>query len=262
MDEYECENLVADLWAQRGWQTQVTTESRDSGIDIIARRSSPISQKHLIQVKRYGPSNKIGRADIQQYGGLYRQESNVDSVIVVTTSSFTEPARATAQKLNVKLIDGAELTEQILDAWGEWATEYIQDLAGSEEEAGSETNKDTSPPLSDGTNIEDYSVSEYSEAQSSNSNSASAWQQRQEPTSTLSVPQNYLQKWRKQRQLLSVLVFATSLFGGLWLFGTILNFGTILSVLLSLGVGILGFGLFVYTSYKLLKLVYFIRHED
>lgn len=300
MDEYECENLVADLWAQRGWQTQVTSESRDHGIDIVARKSSPISQKQLIQVKRYGSGNKIGRADIQQYGSLHRQESNVDAVIVVTTSSFTEPARSTARKLNVKLVDGADLTEQILDTWGEWVTDYILIPPESEESIGSGTDTDTdsadsagrtwsttdqeetasnrtpadtdrtdeyyedepyvSGVESDGTTVEDHSVSEYSESRSSGSDSVSAWQQGRETTSTVSVPQDYLQRWRKGRQFVSVFVFVVSFSGSMWLFGSILNVGTVVSVLLSLGVGVLGFGLFAYVSYKVIRSIYFTIH--
>ena len=262
MDEYECENLVADLWAQRGWQTQVTSRSRDLGIDIVARKSSPISQKHLIQVKRYESGNKIGSSDIQQYGSLYRQESNVDTVIVLTTSSFTEPARAIAQELEIKLIDGADLTDQILDTWGEWVTEYIHIPTESEEDTDSETNTDTGSPDSDESNINTYSVSEYSESQSSNSNSASAWQQGPDSTPILSVPQEHLQKWRQPRQFLSVFIFIISFSGGLWLFVSVLNLGTIASVLLGLGVGILGFILFVFASYKLLELVYPTKHPE
>jgi len=115
MDEYEFEELVADVWEQRGWQTTVTTGSSDRGIDVIAQKSSPFSQKHLIQAKRYSVGNKIGSPDIQQYSSLRRQESDVDAVVVVTTSSFTSQAKQTANDLNVKLIGGEELSQIILN---------------------------------------------------------------------------------------------------------------------------------------------------
>ncbi|MFC7059975.1 restriction endonuclease [Halovenus salina] len=115
MDEYEFEQLVANVWEQRGWETTVTTGSSDRGIDVIAEKSGPFSQKHLIQAKRYSAGNKIGSPDIQQYSSLRQQESDVDAVVVVTTSSFTAQAQQTADDLNVKLVDGNDLCEMILE---------------------------------------------------------------------------------------------------------------------------------------------------
>ncbi|WP_161973222.1 restriction endonuclease [Halostella litorea] len=115
MDEYDFEELVADIWAERGWQTTVTTGSSDRGIDVIARKQSPFRQKQLIQAKRYAADNKIGSPDIQQYSSLKRQEDDVDAVIVITTSSFTSQAERTANDLNVKLIDGPDLADVIAD---------------------------------------------------------------------------------------------------------------------------------------------------
>lgn len=116
IDEYEFEHLVADVWEQQGWQTTVTSGSNDRGIDVIAKKNSPFRQKHLIQAKRYSAGNKIGSPDIQQYSSLRQQEDDVDAVVVVTTSSFTPEAERTAQDLNVKLIDGEELRNIIVDS--------------------------------------------------------------------------------------------------------------------------------------------------
>jgi hypothetical protein len=116
IDEYDFEHLVADVWGQQGWQTTVTSGSKDRGIDVIAEKSSPFRQKHLIQAKRYSAGNKISSPDIQQYSSLRQQEDDVDAVVVVTTSSFTPEAERTAQDLNVKLIDGEELCNIIVDS--------------------------------------------------------------------------------------------------------------------------------------------------
>ena len=115
MDDYEFEQLVGDVWEQRGWKTTVTSGQADRGIDVIAEKSTPFHQKHLIQAKRYSKGNKIGSPDVQQYSSLQQQESNVDSVIIVTTSSFSPQAKEIAKKLNVKLVDGAELSGIILN---------------------------------------------------------------------------------------------------------------------------------------------------
>jgi hypothetical protein len=116
IDEYEFEEFIADLWEKRDWSTQVTTASRDRGIDIIATRESPFPQKQLIQAKCYSKDNKVGSPEIQRYASLHRQEENVDSVVIVTTGDFTQQAREVANDLNVKVIDGKSLAELILDS--------------------------------------------------------------------------------------------------------------------------------------------------
>lgn len=126
MDEYRFEHLIADLWEARGWDTTVTTGSQDRGIDVIATKSVPFPQKQLIQAKRYARDQTIGTPAIQQYSSLKQQEDAVDAVIVVTTGSFTSPARELAAELNVKLIDGAELFEILEDVGAaELLKEYV-----------------------------------------------------------------------------------------------------------------------------------------
>lgn len=118
LDEYDFEVLVADLWERRGWKTEVTGKSNDRGIDVIATRESPYSEKQLIQAKRFQPTNRVGSRDIQQYSSLKHQEPNVDQVIVVTTSGYTDSALNLAKDLNVKCVDGATLAQMIRENGG------------------------------------------------------------------------------------------------------------------------------------------------
>lgn len=158
MDEYEFEHLVADVWELRGWETTVTTGSSDRGIDVIARKSSPFSQKYLIQAKRYSADNKIGSPDIQQYSSLRQQEADVDAVVVVTTSSFSSQARQMAKDLNVKLISGDDLSEMISELGSQ---ELLSDYSQTDTESTSNriTNTDNS-----GSNApsQNYGASSYS----------------------------------------------------------------------------------------------------
>lgn len=117
MNEYAFEEFVAELWRKQGWETEVTTGAGDKGIDVIAKTDYPVEQTHLIQVKRYAPGNKVSSSEIQQYGSLRRQE-DADSVIVVTTSSFTEQGTELSNSLNVKLIDGDRLCDIIREEDG------------------------------------------------------------------------------------------------------------------------------------------------
>ena len=113
IDEYRFEQLVADLWREQGWSTRVTKSSNDQGIDIVATKKDPYPVKLLIQAKRYAEGNNVGSQAVQLYSSLRQQEENVDLILLVTTSSFTQPAEQRAQELNVKLLDGYSLAEWI-----------------------------------------------------------------------------------------------------------------------------------------------------
>ena len=112
MNEYEFEELVADLWEEQGWNTTVTSGSNDCGIDVIAEKHSPFYEKQLIQAKRYSSDNKVGSPDIQKYSSL-KLRDDVDAVIVVTTGNFTNDAKDIAREFNVKTIDGHRLVLMI-----------------------------------------------------------------------------------------------------------------------------------------------------
>jgi len=118
MDGYEFEHFVADLWERMGWQTSVSQASNDAGIDVVAEKASPYPQKKVIQAKRYSDSTTVGSPDIQQYASLRHQVADADSVVIVTTSRFTNSAENRAEELNVKLVDGDALIQMIdeLDA--------------------------------------------------------------------------------------------------------------------------------------------------
>ncbi|WP_158093588.1 restriction endonuclease [Halorubrum sp. SD683] len=115
MDEYEFEHLVADLWGEMGWDTTVSQASVDAGLDVIAEKYTPYHQKKVIQAKRYSDSTTVGGPDIQQYSSLKQQVDDADSVVIVTTSSFTNSAESRASDLNVKLVDGDDLVNLVED---------------------------------------------------------------------------------------------------------------------------------------------------
>jgi cation transport ATPase len=114
IDPYEFEDFVAELWEEEGWETEVTDDGKDKGVDIAAEREGAIGQEIVIQVKRYSDGNRITRPNIQQYYSL-RDQEGVDAVVVVTTSEFASPAYEWADEHNVKLVNGDDLVEMIRD---------------------------------------------------------------------------------------------------------------------------------------------------
>lgn len=128
----EFEHFIADMWERQGMDTKVTAASGDRGIDIVAEKSVPYPEKTLIQTKRYSEGTAVTSEEIQQYHSTRDQRENVDKVIVVTTSRFTEPALELAHDLNVKCIDRGDLAELIqqIDA-----SDVVEDYTSKPSEA-------------------------------------------------------------------------------------------------------------------------------
>lgn len=157
INEYAFERFVADLWEQFGWKTEVTAGSQDRGVDIIAEKSYPVSQKHIIQAKRWGKGNKVGGPAIREYSSLQYQEEEVDVVIVVTTSSYTQQARKAASNLSVKLVDGKDIHELLIKAEaGDLLQQYSDE---SESEVVTCTNCDET--FSTSAALEEHQISEH-----------------------------------------------------------------------------------------------------
>jgi hypothetical protein len=113
LNEYEFEELVAEIWEEQGWETEVTDGSGDRGIDVIAVKDEPVEQRQYIQAKYYSIDNKVGSDEMQKYSGLYARDESVDAVVVVTTSGFTSEAEDVASNRDVRLIDGQKLENMI-----------------------------------------------------------------------------------------------------------------------------------------------------
>lgn len=137
LNPQDFERFIADLWQRQGWQTGVTSSTGDRGIDIIAERSFPYSETCLIQAKCYSPPNKIGSEEVRKYATLDQQE-NADTILIVTSSEFTSPARSLGEDLGVKLISG----EQLLAIIGEInAQDILEEYVGGRIQATSDRSR-------------------------------------------------------------------------------------------------------------------------
>jgi len=112
MDDYRFEQFVADLWEEMGYRTTVRPQSRDGGIDVLARKRGPGGATEAIQAKRYEESTTVGGPDIQQYFAM-KYQVGADTGRIVTTGLFTTPAEDRAAELGVGLVDGPDLVRLV-----------------------------------------------------------------------------------------------------------------------------------------------------
>ncbi len=92
-----------------GWDTEVTQDSNDGGVDVTAFKNTFYEEKASIQVKRPDPGNKVGQPDVQQYSAIDRDDTDTDVVVVATSAAFTSGGYEYGRENNIKLIDGAML---------------------------------------------------------------------------------------------------------------------------------------------------------
>ena len=98
MSPRKFEELVAAIFRNNGYHVELTPESRDNGVDIIAVQTSALTgdSVHLIECKRYAPDRPVGIGVVQRLLGVVTHLRATKGV-VVTTSQFTAPARVVAQ---------------------------------------------------------------------------------------------------------------------------------------------------------------------
>jgi restriction endonuclease Mrr len=107
------ENLLADLWADMGYETDRTPDGNgDLGVDVVA---SSEDESVLIQAKRYG-ERKVNAKEVREVSGLFPQYE-FDRAVVATSSGATQPAKDEAARVNdLDLIPGPELAEMLTDS--------------------------------------------------------------------------------------------------------------------------------------------------
>lgn len=83
----------------------------DLGVDITC--TDPNGGRLAVQCKRYAPGNLVGSRDLQLFIGMTHTEHQVDRGVYITTSSYTVPARQLANRHNIRLVDGPELSRTL-----------------------------------------------------------------------------------------------------------------------------------------------------
>ncbi|MFF9340726.1 restriction endonuclease [Streptomyces sp. NPDC014773] len=102
------EHTVAALCARDGCSpVEVVGGAGDLGADVIA--TTPAGTRVVLQCKQYGEDHRVGSPDLQRFGGTCYAVHEADVAVLVTTSSFTDPALEYAASCGIVCVDGTEL---------------------------------------------------------------------------------------------------------------------------------------------------------
>ena len=94
------EELVAELFKEKGFEVELTKRTRDGGKDIIAISKDAFggTLKYFIECKHYAENNKISVELVRNLYGVKHTKDGPNKVMLVTTSSFTSSAINFAEK--------------------------------------------------------------------------------------------------------------------------------------------------------------------
>lgn len=97
------EELVADLFERQGYVVELTPATRDGGKDLYVARHDQFGRlMTIVECKRYRQDRPVGLAVVQRLYGVVQSE-RVNAAMVVTTSSFSRPARQYAEQLHYQM---------------------------------------------------------------------------------------------------------------------------------------------------------------
>ena len=103
------ELLIGELFSKMGFESIVTKQSGDGGVDVIAVNKGLIYRgRYLVQCKRYRGENKVARPEVVSFYGRIASDPGTKGIFV-TTSIFTRGAREFADSNGVNLIDREDL---------------------------------------------------------------------------------------------------------------------------------------------------------
>lgn len=114
LSAWRFEDLVKELFEQKGFIVEKTKQTRDGGKDLIAKTTvGGIPFVILIECKHH--NKKIGVDYVRQLFGVQNMEG-VNKAVLVTSSSFTKDAIKFAERRShlIQLIDGQSILNDIL----------------------------------------------------------------------------------------------------------------------------------------------------
>lgn len=111
------EELVCELFERKGYNVQLTKQTRDGGKDLIVLNNSVLGDLVIYaECKKKAPKHPVNVGLVRQLYGTVEAD-RVTAGIMVTNSYFSKDARRFQQtiKSRMNLMDYSELMKQIMD---------------------------------------------------------------------------------------------------------------------------------------------------
>jgi restriction system protein len=116
------EEFVAHVLSAMGYRTRVSPEGPDTGVDIIAHKDELGFEPPIVKVQVKSTDSAIGDPIAS---ALYGKVGPGEFGLLVTLGTFTPQAKSFARsKSNLRLIDGQELVDLILQHYEEFDSRY------------------------------------------------------------------------------------------------------------------------------------------
>ena len=114
--------FVGHLLEKMGYNTRISPEGADGGIDIIAHKDELGFEPPIIKVQVKSNEGSIGDPVVS---ALYGKVDRGEFGLIVTLGTFTNQAKNFARnKSNLRLVDGEELIKLILNHYEEFDSSY------------------------------------------------------------------------------------------------------------------------------------------
>lgn len=107
IDEANFPSFVADLWDHQGWTTQINSVEGEAYVAAV--QTDPQPQRGLIWAKSGTTGARVDGNAVLKFAKFCR-ENGVDDAGVLTLGEFTEDGRKAAEKFDIQLVDGQQLT--------------------------------------------------------------------------------------------------------------------------------------------------------
>jgi hypothetical protein len=109
MSPTDFEQLVARLYNKMGFVSQVTPQSRDGGIDVVARRQTDVGREHLIIQCKHSLEGVIGEPIVRELVGTWQAHREATRAVLVTSGRYSSGAFELAKNHRIDVVDGVYL---------------------------------------------------------------------------------------------------------------------------------------------------------
>jgi len=121
IEGYDFQRLVAATLRSKGYRTKESPKGRDKGVDIIAYSDEIGLSRIKIQVKHR--NGAMGGPEVRSFIGTLRKEEDKGG-LYISTGGFTEDGRNAIQGHAVRLLDGKDFVDFLLDSYENLEPEY------------------------------------------------------------------------------------------------------------------------------------------